>query len=341
MTKPLFPNLPVVFLSEFRVPDYAYPNWELKLGEGRELSDLLYETEWKGGSERQMQYVVEATQRAGLQNFPQMLRDANADLVARVMELNPGKKLNYLEIGAGVSTVNAYKWIIDIGIDAERLYGTLVEPSEKRTAAMKGQLESFGLKEGKNFRILNIRDLDVPNHVEPNSQDIISAVATLHHHAYLDAPINCLYFVQKQGGVISIADWHCSLWDHPNRVYKMLVEMGAQEEDLSAFAKKFPKSLIEAPQESEGEKIANNTMKVFWNNGWKNVKYEKIAEGIFLPSDEIFIPEAHRPVRKLVYEMEKAGYVINDPYLYEINGGFNPHRPMFKNPILCQTAGLK
>ncbi len=104
-----------------RVPSFAYKNWGIPEGAYRTESEDLYAIEWEGGSAKQMEYVIEALKFSGMENFSQMLRDKNAEVVSHLIG-KTGERVNYLEPGAGVSTVNLYKKMIADGIDVERVY---------------------------------------------------------------------------------------------------------------------------------------------------------------------------------------------------------------------------
>ena len=334
-------RMPIVLGSALRVPSYAYPNWGIAAGSNREESDRQYEIEWKGGSARQMQYVVEAITESGLGNYSQMLRDENARLVIKLVKDSNGQ-LNYLEPGAGKSTVFVYKKLKEDGLDIEKLYGTLVEPSQQRLGDMVAELEALGLVAGKNFQACVMRDIDIAGLVPDNSQDIVSCVAQIHHHAYLDTPLKCLYNALRPNGIIIIADWHNAMWEHPNRVYEFLrdeFEWSTKEEDLKAFVEAYPKALETAPALSELDAASNRNIKKFWKS-WEAVRKREIAAGKFKPEDDIWMLEAHRPVGQQIKSMTEAGFVIS-PYC--IPGWYweNPKQLVSDAGILYVTVGKK
>lgn len=326
-------RMPVVLGSALKVPSYAYENWGIPSSWYREQSDQLYEAEWKGGSPRQMQYVIEAVTRAGLGNYSQMLRDANARVVSYIVR-NADGRVNYLEPGAGVSTVTMYEKLIQDDVDPEKIFVTMVEPSESRVENAAQKIAGLGLTRGRNFRVCVGRDIDVPNFVEPESQHIVSSVAQIHHHAYLDTPLKALNSVIIPRGNIIIADWHNSMWEHPNRVYEFLksyFEWDSKEADLREFARMYPKALETAPLLSGPEAEANYEIQRFWK-GWESVRKEAIAKGEFQPGDDILMLEGHRPVYKQIDEMRPIGMSTNPNHV----GDF-----MSENPIpLLPTSGL-
>jgi SAM-dependent methyltransferase len=332
------------------VPSYAYANWDIPAGSNREESDKQYEIEWKGGSDKQMDYVIEAIKATGLGNYSQMLRDENARLVAKIVR-DSKERLNYLEVGAGASTISVYKKLKDYGLDLDKLYGALIEPSQKRLDIMihgdektKAEgLESLGLKEGQNFQTYAMRDIDVARFVADNSQNIVSCVAQIHHHAYLDTPLKCLYNALKPNGIIIITDWHNSMWEHPNRVYEFLkneFEWPEKEEKLKEFVQTYPKALEQAPALSEINEGANRHIRKFWK-GWEAVRKREITNGNFKPEDDIVMLEAHRPVERQIEAMKEVGFAIDSPYVLALQVEQGEHADGHTNPIrLVEDAGI-
>jgi SAM-dependent methyltransferase len=321
-------HMPVYLGSALRVPGYAYPDWGIEGDENRlsEESDRQYEIEWKGGSKKQMEYVVEAITESGLGNYSQMLRDANAELVSKAAQKSK-KKVNYMELGAGVSTVNVYQRLQKDNVDSERLIGTLIEPSKDRLESTASELEKMGLKRGKNFRIIVGRDNDIPSFVEPDSQDIASYVGVAHHHAYLDAPLSQVYRSLSKNGLLVVADWHNAMWEHPNRVYEFLrdeFEWPTKEQDLEAFVRAYPKALEKAPELSELDAESNRHIKRFWK-AWGNVRKREKDSGVFRPEDDIFMLEAHRPVERQNEVIQSVGYKMDTPAIKELQNP-NPRR---------------
>ncbi|MEM7815546.1 MAG: hypothetical protein QXN71_00315 [Candidatus Aenigmatarchaeota archaeon] len=336
-------RMPVYLGSALRVPDYAFPEWGIDGDENwlREESDSQYEIEFKGGSTKQMNYVIEALREAGLENYSQMLRDANADLVSKIVKKS-NERVNYMELGAGVSTITVYNKLSDDKIDLERLFSILIEPSKERIESAASELEKKGLKREKNFRIYEARDIDIPKFVEPNSQDIASYVAVLHHHAYIDTPLKLVYNALKDKGFIIVADWHNSMWEHPNRVYEFLrdeFEWSTKEEDLKIFVEVYPKAVKKAPELSKIDAEANKQIKSFWK-GWARVRERQKNCGIFKPEDDIWMLEAHRPVEKQNEIIEKVGYILNSPEVIELQNP-NPRRIIPDAGILYVTVGQK
>ena len=333
-------RMPIRLGDARKVPSYAYENWGIPPGSNRAESDELYSCEWTGGSPRQMEYVIKAITSTGLGNFSQMLRDANSEAVANIL-WTTNERINYLEPGAGVSTVNLYQRLIDKKFDVERIFGTLIEPSVVRMESSVAQLEKMGLKGGKNFVAHGgKKDMDALALVGPESQDIVAQVAQIHHHSYLDAPIATLAAVLKPSGYFVSADWHNSMWEHPNRVFEYLkhyFDWETKDEDLAAFCKMYPKANEPGPIFlSVPDERANEMIREFWV-GWANVRRDAIAAGEFQPCDDILMLEGHRPVERYIETAESAG-------LYTVHGSrgrmerdilpSNPHQLVEGSSIL-------
>ena len=347
-------RLPVRLGSALKVPSYAYPDWGIDDSEEelREESDRGYEVEWlgldgKGGSPRQMEYVIEALKSSKLDNYSQMLRDKGAEIVSYlVREVFEGRGVHYLEVGAGVSTEFVIKRLKADGVDLDRVFMTLVEPGARRIEGTASRLESeYGLKRNKNFRVVNGTDMDIPEHVEPNSQDIALAVATFHHHAFLDKPTKAIADCLAYGGRFITADWHNSMWEHPNRVYSYLekeFDWPTKEEDLAEFARRFPKALEQAPEDPLNE-ASNADIRKFWK-GWEKVRREAIESGTFNLNDDIMMLEGHRPVEKYVKAFKGAGLFVDKEIGMEKAGilSGNPHKVLNTDSrILMVTTGTK
>ena len=336
-------KMPVYLGNALRVPDYAFPDWGIEGDENllSEESDRQYELEWKGGSKKQMRYVIKALKKARLGNYSQMLRDENAELVSKVAQKSK-KKVNYMELGAGKSTVNVYQRLQKDNVDIEKLVGTLIEPSEDRLESAAAELEKMGLKRGRNFRTIVGRDNDIPSIIEPDSQDIASYVGVVHHHAYLDAPLRHVYKSLRKNGLLVVADWHNAMWEHPNRVYEFLrdeFEWPTKEQDLEAFVRAYPKALEKAPELSELDAASNRHIKKFWK-GWEGIRKREKDTGRFRPEDDILMLEAHRPVERQNEVIERVGYRLDTPAIRELQNP-NPRRLVPNAGILYVTIGQK
>ena len=349
-------RMPVRLGSALKVPSYAYPNWGIAGQEDvlRAESDRGYEVEWlgldgNGGSPQQMKYVVEAITSTGLGNYSQLLRDKGAQVVSWLVRNTHGKeRVNYLESGAGVSTEFVLRQLKADGVDLERVFLTLVEPGKGRIEGTAAKLESeYGLKRDKNFRVIVGRDLDISQHVEPGSQHIALAVAAHHHHAYLDKPTQAVADALVLGGFFILADWHNSMWEHPNRVYTYLkddFDWPTKEGDLAEFARRYPKALETALEDPLNE-ASNADIRKFWK-GWEAVRRREVAAGQFNPNDDILMLEGHRPVERYVETLRVAGLEADDAAVDGLKKdgvvASNPHKVLDTDSrILMVTVGEK
>lgn len=347
-------KMPLRLGSALRVPSYAYPNWGILLGAYRIESDTAYTIEWQGGSPKQMDYVIEALSEAGVGNNSQILRDSCARVVAaRVRNLTKHdrvKKIHYMDVGAGVSTVNAFDAIDDKYKD--NVFITLVEPSKKRVEFAAEELTKRGLARNKDFRLVVAPDQHMLAFVEPESQDIISYVASIHHHSYLDTPIKTAAAVMKKKGTLIISDWYNPEWEHPRRVYEALRDdfdadefnWTTKDRDLAAFASAYPKALKEAPELSPLNRASYMQIRRFWK-GWARVRKRAIETGEFDENDDILMLEAHRPVERQNEIIKSAGLVINPKYMEDQEGNNvvrdNPNQLLDDSRLLMTTVAYK
>jgi SAM-dependent methyltransferase len=337
-------GMPLRLGSALRVPAYAYPDWGIPKGRHRKESDAAYFVEWEGGSERQMGYVIESTKRAKLQNFPQILRDANSKVVAAAVRMTPGR-VYIVEPGFGGSTITLFD---ELGPDEkDRVFLVGIEPSAKRCEENAEKLEKKGLRRGINFNVYTDVDTNMLRYVSPGSQHIIRGVATDHHHAYNDAPLRVKHKALRPGGLLISSDWHNSMWEHPNRVYRFLktLKWDSRERDLGAFASMFPKALETAPVLGALDEKANGQIRTFWKGGWKAVRQEAIGKGAFDGNDEIYMLEGHRPVERCVEDMVTAGFLVDDGFLRELyreaGSRQNPEQHLNDSRLLMTLAGRK
>jgi hypothetical protein len=353
-------NYPAVPGSGLRNPASAYDAFDITGNEEvlRPASDRAYAIEWEGGTPAQMNYVIEAAQTAGLGNCSKMLRDLQARtvLAALAMErFRDLKRVNYLEPGAGMSTVELYKWLISKKYDVERIFSTLIEPSATRTYGdektnQKGyveQLEALGLEEGKHFRSIIGKDTEIPHYVQDGSQHIVAANATLHHHAYQDRVFMNILNALAEKGFFMNFEWYEGLCEHPARVYKALanhkfkppVKWETRDEDLASYAKMFKQALAGSYTAfSPEDEMAARMITSFWFDGWAVARAKAIEAGAFDPRDELFFHEAHWRPGPQMELLGKVGFRrdTNDVRdlcdAVEYNG--NPHRLLTREKML-------
>jgi SAM-dependent methyltransferase len=316
-------RMPLRLGSALRVPSSAYAEWGILPDAHRIESDEAYKSEWEGGSPRQMEYVIDASKRADLGNYPQMLRDANARVVAAAVRQYPGK-VHILEPGFGVSTVNMFDALDDN--DKDRVVVTGIEPSEERGEKALADLVKRGLVIDENLYYYPGVDNHMLDYVGPDSQHIIRTVAQWHHHAYLDTPFAVACKALKDGGIFTSSDWHNSMWEHPARVYRFLqtLEWETKEDDLLKFNISYPMAHGTPPEDPLND-ASNENIRRFWRS-WVEVRREAIEREEFDPRDDILMLEGHRPVERYIEEMERAGFWVPSPFIAEI------HQEAFSSP---------
>ncbi len=305
-----YPQMPLRLGSALRVPSYAYRNWGVCGDEAelRGLSEAAYRDEWEGGSPKQVQYVSSAITRAGYGDFPQLLRDANAKAIAGLVKKFDGSVV-IADMGAGESTVAIFD-SLDPN-DRDRVHFTLVEPSLKRVTAAAKKLRARGCID---YDIANAADLEAFSYPYSIKPQIISYVATLHHHAFYDTPLQFACAALPKDGVLTVADWHNSMWEHPNRVYRFLqtLEWNMKERDLRTFVQQFPNAADETPfTDYPAEAEAMRQIQHFWG-AWAAVRKEAVERGEFDPHDDILMLEGHRPFASQNHEMARAGFVLKE-----------------------------
>jgi len=337
-------RMPLRLGSALRVPSYAFENWGIAPDRYRKESGEKYEVEWKGGSKRQMDYVIESLKKAGMKNYSQMLRDTNAKLVAATVRRLHGK-VKILEPGFGVSTINMFDALDNN--DKDRVYITGLEPSEERGEDAAAELEKRGLKRDGDFEF----HADINNHmldyVGPESQNIICYVATFHHHSYIDTPLAVAYNALMPGGIITSSDWHNSMWEHPNRVYEFLkiLDWERKGEDLEAFVNMFPRAIEPVPRLNSPDEMANEQIRMFWGDGWVPVREEAVERGDFEDRDGILMLGAQRPVERCQDGMNRIDFRMYTPLIRELYGEVdfteNPHQLLDNSRILMTITGQK
>ncbi len=312
-------RMPLRLGSVLRVPSYAYGAWGIRGDDAelRKLSDEAYRVEWESGSPMQMQYVTDATARAGYGDFPQMLRNASANAIRGIVSGKKGK-IKILDVGAGKSTVTIFDGIGKN--DKNRVAIYMLEPSAERLENAVAELNKRGLKSGRDYFAINGTDMEIPQKFVPSTMDIVSYVATLHHHAFLDTPLSYVYDITKPNGHLVVADWHNPMWEHPNRVYNFLrkLDWDTKKSDLRNFVQAYPKAAEEAPLLEGAELVAYEMIQRFWK-GWADARADAVRTGKFNPNDDIFMLEAHRPAEKQNEEIFKSGFKLYVPGIGETN----------------------
>lgn len=333
------PGMPIRLGSALRVPSYAYPNWSIVGDESLlfEASEREYESEWKDGSAAQISYIQEAAKRAGNPGNLPMLRNACADVVSKLAQRIKGK-INIMDVGAGLSAIVMCEKLGEE--EKQRVHLFLLEPSKTRLYQTAEKLETMGFERGKNLTLAAAKDLEMMRYVEPGSMDIITGVASVHHHSFLSFDV--FYKALKPSGFLVLADLHNHLFEHPNRIYyKFLdqLEWETKDKDLEMFVKKFPKALETAPpltrlQQNADDIIIRNRME------WAKIRMSAIARGEFSEENDIHLLEAHVPVEKYIEEFLRCGFSIDGGILRDVMPS-NPMQLLPEASLLMVTVGIK
>lgn len=329
--------MPVTMGLPYRVPDYAYPNWGLTFqDEGPALAE--YRREWEAGTAAQLQLVTTATIEAGLGDYPELLRRKAAAVTAKLLGTrDPEEAVKILDLGSGpgLSTLAVYEALASKLQRNTRML--LLEPSMESLQAAGQLLDRYPLRYTPHVGT----DLDMLTFFRPHSIDVITAVASIHHHAQI--PFDIYYRFLKPGGFLVIADWHQPLWEHPGAVLRFLqnFDWDKKEEGLTHWQKVFPQAEDLPPfPEDQMEKEAIEQIILFW------LAYAEIAARSNLGSNAIWPLEGHRPVKKYVEGLHAARFSLDTPDIRRVlNGGklmsTNPHQVLTNSTLLQITVAQK
>ena len=300
--------MPLTLGSPYRVADYAYPNWGIEYsGEDKALAS--YKAEWAFGDQSQMAQIEEASKRAGLGNYPQELRRAAAmavhDIIARRHEV--GDSRVFLEIGSGpgLSALEVYQYLPADARDRSTLW--LLDPSSKSLDAADALMQRNGVKRHELFEGTDSETLPL---LRESSVNIITAVASVHHHARI--PFEEYFRVLKPGGFAVFADWHQPLWEHPGSVLRFLEAFNEEEwpnrkEGLNHWREVYPQAL-NVPLLSINSADITAVKQII--NFWKAYTAIVHSEGV---RNELWPLEGHRMVQEYVWAMKEAGFKVRPP----------------------------
>ena len=318
-------RMPLRLGSALRVPSYAYPKWGIPYGSYREESDACYMSEWAGGTKSQVECVRAALAEAGMLDYTNMLRQAAAQEIAGRVRDYEGQ-VNILDIGGGDdgkvtgSTIQIFDALEEN--DKDRVGMVIVNPSFAFANAAR---VAFAKRGFTNYLIFVDKDTRISEILLDESQQIVANVATMHHHAYLDTPFRAVGYAIAAGGVFVSADRHNPEWEHPARVLKALeedFEWETKGADIDAFKGLYLACSEQAPPLIPEKEASYMQIRQFWQ-GWAKVRAKAIAEGSFVPEDDIYMLEGHRPVSR--YEAVLA-----------VHGGFRD----FKSRALVEGSEI-
>ena len=191
---------------------------------------------------------------------------------------------------------------------------------KKRVEDAAAKLSEKGLVRDRDFRVIVAPDQHLLSFVDPETQDIVTYVATLHHHSYIDTPVRHAKMTMKKDGVLVVSDWHNPEWEHPNRVYEALAadfDWETKKADLDAFAEAYPKAMEVAPTLSHLDHASYMEIRGFWR-GWVDVRKKAVEEGSFDERDDILMLESHRPVEMQNQTLMEAGFDLHPNFEAEL-----------------------
>ena len=331
--------MPMPMGSPARTPEYARSAWGLPPSINEKRVVELYSDEWKGGNEGQLALVSEAAQRAGFGDNPDLLRQKTADSVRVIVEecLSVRNELLILDIGAGPGRSALVVWQklpTDIQSKARFL---LLDPSRDSLEAAKKTMEENRI----SHELICSPDIYADKHVRKGSVDILTGVASIHHHSAI--PFSLYRRLLKPGGFAVFGDWHNSIWESPFRVYQFLRAFDWPERELGLenWKESYPNIAVPEPDEP-ADRQANKDITGFWL-GYHQILRESGADR--LGANAIWPLEGHRPVERYVEEMQKAGFSLDSPNINRIlRRGIisdNPHQLLPQSRLLMLTIGEK
>lgn len=334
--------MPMILCSPARTPEYGLQKWSIKWDTPEEYKKVLeagedqYAREWGFGTGKQKTIVAEASKRAGFGDNAQTVRDYAAKAVAYLAKHRDGE-LVILDHGSGpgLSTRTIFNALDDN--DKDRAHMILLDTSrdykEDAAAAMQ--------KLGASYTIVADTDMNILQHVQQDSVDIFTGVASLHHHPHI--PFELFYQVLKKGGFLVSSDWHNSVWEEPYRVYKMLerFDWTKKEDGIRHFLETYPLAKIPVPEPvSQYDCQANEDIIGFWFG-----YYSLLNEAGSLGNNEIWPLEGHRPVERYARQMSGVGFDLDSAAIREMieSGAIsaNPHQIKPESRMLMLTIGQK
>lgn len=329
--------MPITMGPAVRMPYYAHDAWGVETPDERTVVDL-YGAEWAGGTKEQLGYVSKAAVEAGFGDYPKLLCQEAAKVAAKLLENYPlGETLRIFDIGSGPG--QSAKAVIDALPEHVRSKVELIllDPSEKALQSAQELLKTSG---AISVQAIHGTDLDIEENVDKESVDILTGVASIHHHA--EIPFDLYHSIMKPGGYAIFADWHNSIWEHPYRVREFLEQFDwdKKQEGLKHFEAVYPNAAIPIPDpENPQDRQANEGITRFWR-GWHQITTQEDVG-----RNAIWFAEGHRPVERYVEGMQQAGFTTDSADIQNlINSGViqkNPHQLLPDSTLLMVTIGQK
>lgn len=320
-----------------RVADDALPAWRLEPLPEEDVVEL-YQQEWAGGDFRQLSLVSEASKRAGFGDHPKLLRTTAAKVVGEYLRNQPYKEpTSILDLGSGPgeSSLAIYQAIPDSLKDWVELI--LLDPSARSLQNARNLLDGTV----NNYRTVHGTDLQIPYYIDDESLDLITAVASVHHHSRI--PFDIYVDALKPGGMIVIADWHNSVWEHPYTVMKFLEQFDwpNKQAGLANWQEAYPEARYPIPDEDNPLNVqANKDITAFWLG-----YYEVLKEHGDPGKNSIWPLEGHRLCERYIEGLIEAGFFVNTSNIIKLISSrvisSNPHQILPNSRLLMLTVAQK
>lgn len=331
-------DLAVILGNALRVPSHSYNGWGFKkeddkIGNPLRISDKYYKEEWEFLTEEEHKDIAEAARRAGIGDANRLLNIETGRVVNKLVNRLTGK-IHILDVGAGAGDTSIQILETLKVDDRARVIFALLDPVDNFLEVARNRLKAADLVEDVSYMTLVGRDLNIPEKVGQGAQHIAVAVASVHHHAFLDEPFRCIYYTLKRGGFFITADWHHTMWEHPNRVYKLLQRMPdwpTKAKDLEEFKRSYEAAIQEIPDPDDSrDRKANEQISNFW------IEYSKMEHR----SKRFQMLEGHRPAEQYLEEMRKVGFLTDSEVIRQILPS-NPHQILLDSSLLCICLAQK
>lgn len=293
---------PVTLGSPLRVPMYAWSRWGIE-GDYNRLNDYAeaeYAREWRESKGKQHNLVETAANNAGIGECNPILRKSCADAVAKIVDMYRGG-VSLIDIGGGDGRSAAVIW--DVLADEQRSRIKKIAVNDCSDDGLEVAMETLR-KKGAPVEIIRGSDIEIPMNNHAGKYDIVTGVASIHHHARI--PFDVYHALLRRGGFAVFADWHNSIWEDPYRVCQLLEKFPedawpkGKEEGLKHFIDVYtPQSDAvrnEAVKNRQQEEQANDDISRFWLQATKDWP--------------IWPLEGHRPVDYYADGMKYVGFNI-------------------------------
>lgn len=329
---PTFHNealMPLTMGSSYRVPHYAYEAYGLGPYVNEDRATKAYRAEWAAEIVGLVASVPDALQKAGLGNFNGLLQQKTAEVVLKILQFNPYQRLfRIIDVGAGTgdSAIEIAKLLPPDMKNRTIIY--LLDPSKKSLAEAAEKMKGKGV----GYEILEGTDLDILNQTTSDFADVLTGVASVHHHARI--PFELYARVLKPGGWAVFADWHQPIWEHPGSVYRFLQKFNwpDREQGLENWVQTYPEAKNPpALSEDPADLMAIKQIISFWT-------------ALGRPNN-LYPLEGHRPVSRYVTDMREAGLDLNSADISMLISSrviaSNPHQILPDSSLLQVTVGQK